>query len=253
MHFAKQRRFILFSARHIDPLGSRTVFHLDGSDPVDPRYDSGLTSAAFVALGLLANRRFGCDKRKKRRSNVKGIIFNELEAMLRSAHGDDAWEDILDSTELQTEGGVFVGPKVYPDADFFLLVSRASAITSTPVDALATAFGRYLLPRLISRYPMFVQPGMAAKDFLKTVHDTIHVEVRKLHPDAALPTFEYEDPGPDRLVMKYTSSRKACDLAVGLIEGVAESFGQTITLNHVRCTKRGDEHCRFDLQFGERT
>ena len=182
---------------------------------------------------------------------MKGIIFNELERMVESKLGRDAWDDVLQATTLQTEGGAFAGPSVYPDADFFALVGTVSTMTHTPVDALSIAFGLYLFPRLVALHPAFVRPGMTAKEFLKTVHGTIHVEVRKLHPDATLPSFAYEDPAPDRLVMIYVSSRKVCDLASGLLQGVAEHFQETIAQEQVLCTKRGDPHCRFELTFGK--
>ena len=155
-----------------------------------------------------------------------------------------AGDDLLDADARGDVAGVDL-------VDFFALVGTVSTMTHTPVDALSIALGLYLFPRLVALHPAFVRPGMTAKEFLKTVHGTIHVEVRKLHPDATLPSFAYEDPAPDRLVMIYVSSRKVCDLASGLLQGVAEHFQETIAQEQVLCTKRGDPHCRFELTFGK--
>jgi hypothetical protein len=180
---------------------------------------------------------------------MKGIIFNQLEAMVTQALGPDAWDELLAQSQLRTKEGYFVGPKNYPDEDLVALVATASRVTGKPVDELATAFGRFLLPALASAYPMFLRPGMTAKSFLLSVDRMIHVEVRKLHPDAALPSIRYEDPAPDRLVMIYQSRRQLCALAVGLIDGVGRHFRERIEQGHPACMKRGDEACRIECAF----
>jgi len=53
---------------------------------------------------------------------------------------------------------------------------------------------------------------------------TIHVEVRKLYPDAELPTFTCDTSTPGRLTMLYRSSRPFADLAEGLIAGCIAHF-----------------------------
>jgi hypothetical protein len=177
------------------------------------------------------------------------MIFNHLEAMVEQAAGPDAWDALLEQTPLQTSNGVFVGPKTYPDADLMALVGTASRVLGTPADALVQAFGRFLFARLAAQYPVFLKPGMTAKTFLASVDRIIHVEVRKLHPDAGLPTIRYEDPAPDRLVIIYQSPRRLCDLAEGLIQGVAERFGERIEVRQGRCMKRGDPECRLECAF----
>ncbi|OOO01233.1 MAG: hypothetical protein USCGTAYLOR_02565 [Chromatiales bacterium USCg_Taylor] len=181
---------------------------------------------------------------------MKGIIFNELQKMVTVSLGADAWEALLEQTPLETEGGGFIGPQTYPDKDLFALVGTASRVTGKPVDELVRSFGKFLFPDLARLYPGFLKPGMTAKSFLTTVHDVIHVEVRKLHPDVELPRFRYEDPAPNQLVMLYDSPRQLCELAIGLVEGVADHFHETIALVQTQCTKRGDPVCRLELTFG---
>jgi hypothetical protein len=180
---------------------------------------------------------------------MKGIIFNELEAMVTEVLGADAWDTLITQTALETKDGVFVGPKTYPDADLFALVGTASKVTGKPAAELVTMFGRFLFPALAKKYPMFIKPGMTAKSFLLSVDKVIHVEVRKLHSDTVLPVLRYEDPAPDRLVVLYQSPRKLCDLAVGLIDGVGTYFKQSISQEHPRCMNRGDDACRIECAF----
>ncbi len=169
--------------------------------------------------------------------------------MVTSTLGLEAWETLLAETQLSTTDGYFVGPRTYPDEDLFALVRTASRVTGTPADDLVRAFGRYLFPELAKRYPVFLRPGMTAKSFLMSVDRVIHVEVRKLEPEAGLPQITYEDLAPDRLVVVYNSPRNLCELAMGLVEGVGVHFGQRIDVVQSACRKHGAETCRIECQF----
>ncbi len=181
---------------------------------------------------------------------MKGIIFNELEEMVTDAYGEDAWEMLITQSNLQTPEGLFVGPNTYPFEDLVAIVTTASKVTGKSVEELLHAFGEYLFPKLAEKFPMFLKEDMDAKAFLKTVGEIIHVEVHKLFPEATLPKFTTEDPGPDQLIMIYDSERHLCDLAEGLLVGVGKHFGQEIQFTQTECTKRGDPHCRFEIHFG---
>src|SRR5690349_1607001 len=128
------------------------------------------------------------------RWTMKGIIFNELNRMVVERFGVEVWERILEEAPLKTTGGAFIGPKTYPDEDLLAIVNQASQLLGVPIDDLIRQYGHFIFANLARLYPVFVKPAMTAKSFLKTVHSVIHVEVRKLYPDASLPSFHYEDP-----------------------------------------------------------
>ena len=184
---------------------------------------------------------------------MKGVIFNEFCRMITDRFGDETWEQILEQAPLQTKGGNFIAPKTYPDDDLMALVATASKVTGVASELLVTQYGRYVFPNLARLYPVFIKPGMTTKSFLKTVHSVIHVEVRKLYADASLPSFQYEDIAPDRLVMIYQSPRRLCDFAVGLLQGAAEHFNERIEQTQTTCMKRGDKACRFEIAFEHAT
>jgi hypothetical protein len=137
---------------------------------------------------------------------MKGIIFTEFSQLVEESWGLETWERLLDEVN-PPSGGAYTSADTYPDAELFSLVGALSKIVKTPVPDLVRAFGAYLLPHLARRDPSFLK-DKTAKQFLQSVHDVIHVEVKKLYPEAVLPTFSYEDPAPDRLVMLYRSGRK---------------------------------------------
>ena len=82
---------------------------------------------------------------------------------------------------------------------------------------------------------------------LEKVDSTIHVEVRKLYPDAELPRFKCDSSEPRRLTMIYQSPRGFADFAAGLIEGCIEHFGETIDVQREDLAGGQGTHVRFSL------
>ncbi len=184
---------------------------------------------------------------------MKGIVFTLLGKLVEEKWDLATWQELLDETQPASRGA-YTSAASYPDQELFDLVGALSRRTGLTADALVRAFGKFTLPQLARLYPdFFTAKGMDAKKFLQSVDGFIHVEVRKLYPDAGLPTFQYEDPAPDRLVMVYRSERKLCRFAEGLIDGTADYFKTAIAHRQVQCVLQGNDYCRFDLAFGGKT
>ena len=58
--------------------------------------------------------------------------------------------------------------------------------------------------------------------------DDVHVEIRKLYPDAELPDFDCQSPRGGSLHMTYLSDRPFASLAEGLIRGCIAHYGQSV-------------------------
>ncbi len=82
---------------------------------------------------------------------------------------------------------------------------------------------------------------------MMNVESYVHVEVRKLYPDAELPYFECEAPDEKHMVMTYRSTRPLADLAEGLIAGCAAHFGETIDIAREDLPGERGTHVRFTL------
>ena len=178
---------------------------------------------------------------------MKGMVFTMLGEMVEERFGIDFWDDLIDLTAPKSDG-VYVATDTYPDEELLNYVTAMSEQLGVPANELVYAFGEFLLSRFADIHPEFFD-GHSAKSFLKTIHDVVHVEVRKLHPDAVLPNFDYEDSAPDQLVMRYRSPRQLCALAEGLIAGTATHYGESVVTKHEVCMHRGADHCVIALQF----
>ena len=178
---------------------------------------------------------------------MKGIVFNMFNEMIEEKFGFEMWDQLLESTKPDSEG-IYTSTETYPDGELMGYVGALSEVTSLPVADLVGVFGEHCMTQFATLYPNFFA-AKNAKEMLQSVDGVIHVEVRKLHPGVGLPEFEYEDPGPDQLVMKYRSPRKLCSFAVGLINGTATHYGIVIENKHSLCMNQGADHCRFELAF----
>ena len=81
----------------------------------------------------------------------------------------------------------------------------------------------------------------------------IHVEVAKLYPGAVTPGFSESRRDDKTLHLTYTSERKLCRLAEGLIDGAAKHYGDDYVLTHSPCYNEGRSLWTADLaQLGPR-
>ena len=179
---------------------------------------------------------------------MKGVVFTLFNELVETQFGLETWDHLLTTVNPASEG-IYTAGETYPDEELLALVGALSDKTNIPAPDLVRAFGEYMFPKLAENYPVFLENESSLKSFLKTVHDVIHVEVRKLFPEAGLPTIEYEDPAENQLIMLYRSPRKMCHLSEGLINGAAKHFATPTIIGHEICMHKGDDHCRLELTF----
>lgn len=178
---------------------------------------------------------------------MKGIVFNIFADLVTDKFGMDVWDQLIEETS-PASGAIYTSAEVYPDGELVAYVTALSALTGAAPEDLIRTFGTYTMHKFYSLHPEFMADH-SAKSFLESVHDVVHVEVKKLHPDTLLPDFEYESAGDTQLTMLYSSPRKLCHLAEGLIVGTAEIFKEEISLVHGECMHQGADRCRLELNF----
>lgn len=158
-----------------------------------------------------------------RRPEVKGAIFKLFEDFVESNYGPDAFEELIDATELETDEP-FVGPGNYPPGDLLALVGQAVATYDITVDALLRAFGRHAFPSLARSVPTLLEGLDTPHAFLSSLETVIHTEVRKLDPEANPARFTVTDLGPAELLLRYESPFGLFALVEGFLEGVGDWY-----------------------------
>ena len=177
---------------------------------------------------------------------MKGVVFCEFLAMVDSTISPEMTEKLIDECDLPS-GGVYTSVGTYDHDEIITLVSALSAETGLPASELVRSFGSYLLGRFAELYPQFFEGIDDVFEFLESVDDKIHVDVRKLYPEAELPSIKCARNGTDCLVLTYESGRAMGDLAQGLIESSITHFGNHVTLERTDVSSGGAQCVRFTL------
>jgi hypothetical protein len=177
---------------------------------------------------------------------MKGIVFCEFLEMVESEDGFDMVDRIIEKSEVPN-GGSYTSVGTYDHGELVSLLIAYSELKDQSVDVLLRAFGTYLFRRFVVLYPAFFDDMSSAFDFLSHIESYIHVEVRKLYPDAELPTFSHRLIDENRLELIYTSSKHLPDFAEGLMQGCIEHFGESIELNREAIEVGGVLSERFEL------
>lgn len=160
-----------------------------------------------------------------------GVVYIQFMEMIKEKFSEEVLDDLLDEPTLST-GGAYTSIGYYDHTDIIKLVVALSKKTDIPIDDLVEAFGKYLFVALITKYPMLIEGKHDSLGMLELVDSSIHVEVHKLYPQAELPEFSCERVGPDELRMEYRSKRPFSILALGLIRGCAEHFGEHLDIQY---------------------
>lgn len=162
---------------------------------------------------------------------MKGMVFTEFFEMVEDVFGDDVLDDIIDDAALPHDG-VYTSVGIYPYSEMTALVSALANRTGNELTALIETFGHHLFGRFTALYPGFFVGVESTYDFLAGIDNHIHVEVKKLYPDAQLPQFDIHR-NDQQLELIYNSQRPFGYLAKGLIQGCIEHFKEPITIDKV--------------------
>ena len=160
---------------------------------------------------------------------MKGIVFTELIEMVEEGHGLEAVDEILSIPELSSKG-IFTATGTYPVKDIELILSKLTELTGADRDALLHLFGGHLFNTFTKNYSELISGLDNTFDLLRNIENHIHVEVKKLYPEAELPKFEVKTSTDDVLELVYRSSRYMGSLALGLMEATASHFEEEIEI-----------------------
>jgi hypothetical protein len=156
---------------------------------------------------------------------MKGVVFTEFFEFVEGRFSPDIADQLIEGATLPSKG-IYTSVGTYDHGEMVTLVTNLSVISKIGVPDLLKAFGQHLLQQFVIKFPPFFSRTTSTFEFLPKVDSFVHVEVKKLYPDAELPTFSCNFPTPDQLQMTYESDRHLPDLAEGLILGCLEHFGE---------------------------
>lgn len=177
---------------------------------------------------------------------MRGLIFTEFVALVEEKFGLAMSDDILSQPGL-TDGGAYTSVGNYDHREMLALVTALAERSGLPADELCRVFGEWLFTKLARGFDFAVKPHRDAFSFLQSLDGVIHVEVKKLYPDARLPSVPVTRCDERELVMEYRSERPFADVAEGLIRGCLAWYGERATLHREPLGADGARAARFTV------
>ena len=171
---------------------------------------------------------------------MKGVVFTEFLEMVENSFGYEVVDQLLTENELPS-GGIYTSVGTYAYSEMGQLLHSLSEKTNQSIPHLLKKFGRYLFGTFQKGYPQFLVSANTAFDFLESIEKHIHVEVRKLYPDAELPKFKTTLVDEHTLQMIYYSERRMGDFAEGLIESSLVYYEEQATIMKKNLKEDGSE------------
>lgn len=154
-----------------------------------------------------------------------GMVFTEFIEMVELRFSPEVADAMLFDAGL-AHGGAYTAVGYYPAEELKAMVGQLSRRTGQSVDDLLRAFGGHLAQRFSQAHSQYFSAHRHPFDLLASIDGHIHVEVRKLYPQAQLPQFDVLERTPQRMRLRYRSERRMQMLALGLIDGVFALYGR---------------------------
>ncbi|ARV12272.1 hypothetical protein BTO09_07885 [Gilvibacter sp. SZ-19] len=171
---------------------------------------------------------------------MKGIVFTELMELVEEKFGLETVDYIIDQSDLPS-GGVYTAVGTYDFGEMLQLLTHLSAKTGIDVGTLQRVFAEHFFQVIKREYPSFLQLYKDPIEMLASIENHIHVEVRKIYPDAQLPTFDIQERSANHLVMVYSSSRSMYNFGLGLMEQTFKHFDKEATITMDMLKEDGSE------------
>lgn len=168
------------------------------------------------------------------------MVFTEFIEFVEDAYGFEIAQEMIDNSNLSNDA-VFTSVGTYDSAEFVTMVIKLSAIVNVGVSDLLIVYGKHLFIRFSILYPHFFPDNITFFDFISKIDNYIHVEVKKLYPDAELPNVTTVVKEDDMIEIIYCSRRKFGDFAHGLLLGAVSFFDEDIDISKQKLEDDGSK------------
>ncbi|WP_111309982.1 heme NO-binding domain-containing protein [Confluentibacter sediminis] len=171
---------------------------------------------------------------------MKGIVFTEFLDLVEDKFGLEMVDKIINQSKLESHGA-YTSIGTYKFSEMLQLLQHLSENTSISIDDLLLVYAEHFFHVLEKSYPGLFAIYHDPIEMLSSIENHIHVEVRKIYPDAELPTFEVLEKTHNSLIMIYKSSRAMHHFGLGLMNKTFEHFNCTATIKLEKIKEDGTE------------
>lgn len=164
---------------------------------------------------------------------MKGLVFVELIKMAETMLGEATVDDVLSKLDIPS-GGSYTSVGYYSCDELIKLVNAFSEISDIARPELERVFGHWVMDAFKKGYPAQFENHQTAFEMLASIENQIHVEVRKLYPDAELPSLTTTTESDKLMKIEYQSSRPLAHFCLGLVERCIDLYGETASVELIK-------------------
>ncbi len=169
---------------------------------------------------------------------MKGIVFTEFLEMVEESFGLEILDYIINSSELSSAGS-YTAVGTYDFFEMQQLLVHLSEVTKIPVNDLIYTYGLYFFKTIESQHADIFQHYTSPIDFVSSIENHIHVQVKKIYPDAELPSFKIVSQNTQELQLIYTSERALYMFAKALMEKTFEYYKNNVEIKFKLLNEKG--------------
>lgn len=173
---------------------------------------------------------------------MKGIVFTEFLEMVEDRYGLETVDTILKKADLPSNGA-YTAVGTYDFFEMHSLLFNLSEQLDLSVDELMYTFGLYFFSVLTGKHSNIFAMYQSPIDMITSIENHIHMQVRKIYPDAELPTFKIQKKSLDYVEMMYFSERSMSMFAKALIEKTFEYYHSGCEVQLEKLSSDGSKVC----------
>lgn len=174
---------------------------------------------------------------------MHGLIVNQLRSYTLARYGRPAWANAVRDAGVSMPAGPPPFDTPYPDAVVVSLVVAMAQRAGREVAEVVEEFGAFLAPALLRVYEPLIRPQWRTLDVVENVEEHVHTAVRMRDSTAGPPYLRARRRSATEVEVIYTSPRRLCALAEGIVRGLGEHFAEPIAISQPECMLRGDAQC----------
>lgn len=171
---------------------------------------------------------------------MKGIVFTEFLELVEVKFGIEMVDNIINASNLESQG-IYTSVGTYSFSEMLQLLQHLSANTGISIDDLLLAYAEHFFSVIERNYPGLLATYKDPIEMISSIENHIHIEVRKIYPDAELPTFEVLEKTDNSIILIYKSSRAMHHFGLGLMNKTFEHFNSTATIVLEKLKEDGTE------------
>lgn len=171
---------------------------------------------------------------------MKGIVFTEFLELVEDKFGLEMVDKIISASELESNG-IYTSIGTYSFSEMLQLLQHLSANTGISIDNLLLVYAEHFFSVIETSYPGLLATYKDPIEMISSIENHIHIEVRKIYPDAELPVFILEEKTENTLTLVYKSSRAMHHFGLGLMNKTFEHFNSTAEIVLEKIKEDGTE------------